>query len=306
MSSEPLSSEPVSSERLGASEPDAGVLVELERLAVQVATEAALLIADRAAAGVLDTKSTATDVVTQMDRRSQELIADLLREARPDDAFFGEEGGDRQGSSGITWVVDPIDGTVNYVYDIPAFAVSVAAVVGDPRVPGQWRPVAAAIVNPISGERFWARVGGGAWRQRGRHAPRQIAVSTQGELALALVATGFAYDAATRHWQARVLVPVLPQIRDIRRGGSAALDLCHVADGSLDGYYERGLNPWDLAAGWLLVLEAGGQVTNLAGDPPDRAMTIAGGALCDPLRELLGAAISGVDDTPDGPGGMKA
>ncbi|MFZ1579440.1 MAG: inositol monophosphatase family protein, partial [Nostocoides sp.] len=146
MSSEPLSSEPV-----GASEPDAGVLVELERLAVQVATEAALLIADRAAAGVLDTKSTATDVVTQMDRRSQELIADLLREARPDDAFFGEEGGDRQGSSGITWVVDPIDGTVNYVYDIPAFAVSVAAVVGDPRVPGQWRPVAAAIVNPISG-----------------------------------------------------------------------------------------------------------------------------------------------------------
>ena len=233
-----------------------------------------------------------------MDRRAQALIADRLRAARPQDAFFGEEGGAATGTSGVTWVVDPIDGTVNYVYDIPAYAVSVAAAVGDPRVPGEWRPVAGAVVNPVSGERFWARSGGGAWRQRGRLEATRVRVSTQADLALSLVGTGFGYAAPVRAWQARVLAPILPRVRDIRRIGSAALDLCRIAEGSLDAYYERGLNPWDLAAGWLLVTEAGGTVTGLQGDPPTGDMLIAGGAAAAAMRDLLVAVLDKVGPVP--------
>lgn len=263
------------------------LLGELKALALHAATEAALLIRDRSAASVSATKSSRTDVVTEMDRRSQELIADLVRRARPQDGFYGEEQGEGEGTSGITWVVDPIDGTVNYVYDIPAFAVSIAAVEGDPRTPGAWRPLAGAVVNPVSGERFWARRGGGSHRQRGRGAATRLRASVQVDLALSLVGTGFGYAAPTRAAQARLLVDVIPNVRDIRRFGSAALDLCHVADGTLDAFYESGLNPWDLAAGWLLVTEAGGEVSNLSGGAPDAAWTIAGGAAFGPLRDLL-------------------
>lgn len=268
-------------------QPDPALLEELQRVALQAATEAALLVADRSAAGVSATKSSATDVVTEMDRRSEELLATVLGAARPDDAFFGEEGGATDGASGITWVVDPIDGTVNYVYDIPAFAVSVAAVTGDPGTPGAWRPVAAAVVNPISGERFWAHRGGGAWRQRGRHQGVRLQVSSQHELAQCLVGTGFAYDARVRAEQAQVLTSVLPRVRDIRRAGSAALDLCHVADGTLDCFYERALNPWDLAGGWLMVTEAGGSAANLAGQDPDAGLTVAAGASFEALLQVL-------------------
>ena len=191
---------------------DAALLRDLEGFALGVASEAALLIAERAEAGVSATKSSPTDVVTEMDRRAQALIEERIAAYRPQDAFFGEEDGNRAGSSGITWVVDPIDGTVNYVYDIPAYAVSVAAVVGDPRTPGAWTPVAGAVVNPVSGERFWARAGGGASRQRGRLGATRIGVSTQRDLSLALIGTGFGYEPATRAWQARVLAP-LPRRR---------------------------------------------------------------------------------------------
>ncbi|MCI1261387.1 MAG: inositol monophosphatase [Tetrasphaera jenkinsii] len=268
---------------------DAALLRDLEGFALGVASEAALLIAERAEAGVSATKSSPTDVVTEMDRRAQALIEERIAAYRPQDAFFGEEDGNRAGSSGITWVVDPIDGTVNYVYDIPAYAVSVAAVVGDPRTPGAWTPVAGAVVNPVSGERFWARAGGGASRQRGRLGATRIGVSTQRDLSLALIGTGFGYEPATRAWQARVLAPLLPRVRDIRRFGSAALDLCHVADGSLDGYYERGLNPWDMAAGSLIVTEAGGTVSGLDGAPASRDLVIAGGACANDLNLLLQA-----------------
>ncbi len=281
--------------------PDDALLRDLERLALGVASEAALLVTERGAAGeVSATKSTPTDVVTEMDRRAQALIADRIRAARPTDAFFGEEGGAAAGTSGLTWVVDPIDGTVNYVYDIPAYAVSVAVVVGDPRTPGQWKPVAGAVVNPVSGERFWARSGGGASRQRGRLAPTTLCVSTQSDLGLSLVGTGFGYAADTRAWQARVLAPILPRVRDIRRIGSAALDLCRVAEGSLDAFYERGLNPWDMAAGWLVVTEAGGAVTGLDGGDPNGDLLIAGGAAAAPLRDLLGAVLDRVGPHPAG------
>lgn len=270
----------------------------LARLALDIASEAGLLIAHRNAsdAAVAATKTSATDVVTAMDQRSQSLIAQLLRAARPGDGFLGEEGADVAGTTGITWVVDPIDGTVNYVYDIPAYAVSVAAVIGDPRQPGGWEPVAGAVVNPVSGERFWARRGGGAWRQRGRLEAERLQVSRQSVLGQSLIGTGFSYSPHTRAWQARMLTPVLPAIRDIRRFGSAALDLCHVADGTLDGYYERGLNPWDLAAGWLVVTEAGGWVGGITKDFADHSMTVAGGAVAAELRALLSSVLATVGD----------
>lgn len=250
---------------------------ELAEIALTVAGEAAHLIVDERPRdlGVAETKSSATDIVTVMDQRSQDLLLARLGELRPQDGFAGEERGGRTGESGITWVVDPIDGTVNYLYAIPAYAVSVAAVVGDPTTDGAWHPVAAAVINPVTGERFTASLGGGAWRAVGDEPPRRLQVG-ETALAQALCGTGFGYDADRRAWQAAVLTDVLPRVRDIRRLGSAALDLCRVADGSLDVYYERGLNPWDFAAGWLVATEAGAVVTDLAGGAPRADLTIAG------------------------------
>jgi myo-inositol-1(or 4)-monophosphatase len=193
---------------------DAALLRDLEGFALGVASEAALLIAERAEAGVSATKSSPTDVVTEMDRRAQALIEERIAAYRPQDAFFGEEDGNRAGSSGITWVVDPIDGTVNYVYDIPAYAVSVAAVVGDPRTPGavdaRWpgpssTPSRASASGPARAAARGVNAGGSA--------PRRIAVSTQRELALALVGDRLRrMTPATRAWQARVLVPAASRV----------------------------------------------------------------------------------------------
>lgn len=264
-------------------------------IAERVALEAGRLIVDQRPPDleVAETKSSVTDVVTVMDQRSQDLLLARLGELRPDDGFAGEERGGRAGASGLTWVVDPIDGTVNYLYGIPAYAVSVAAVVGDPGVPGAWRPVAGAVVNPVTGERFTASLGGGARRSVGETV-RTLGVSDP-ELGLALCGTGFGYDAERRRWQGDVLARVLPRVRDIRRLGSAALDLCRVADGSLDVYYERGLNPWDMAAGWLVATEAGALVTDLDGGHPGAAMTVAGGARAHAsLRSVLAEVVTQV------------
>lgn len=249
----------------------------LAAVAEQVAVEAGRLIVEERPAdlGVAETKTSMTDVVTVMDQRSQDLLRTRLAELRPEDGFAGEERGGHAGTSGLTWVVDPIDGTVNYLYALPAYAVSVAAVVGDPAVVGAWRPVAGAVVDPVTGERFTASLGGGARKAVGESV-RALRVGDP-ELSLALCGTGFGYDAERRRWQGEVLARLLPQVRDIRRFGSAALDLCRVADGSLDAYYERGLNPWDFAAGWLVAEEAGALVTGLDEGHPGEAMTIAGG-----------------------------
>ncbi|UUZ46068.1 inositol monophosphatase family protein [Janibacter limosus] len=250
---------------------------ELARIALTVAVEAGRLVVDErpVGLGVAETKSSATDVVTVMDQRSRDHLLARLGELRPRDGFAGEERGARASDSGITRVVDPIDGTVNYLYEIPAYAVSVAAAVGDPGVDGAWQPVAGAVVNPVTGERYTAWAGGGAWRSIGDAQPRRLQVR-ETSLGQALCGTGFGYDADRRAWQAAVLSHVLPQVRDIRRLGSAALDLCRVAEGSLDVYYERGLNPWDMAAGWLVATEAGALVSDLHGRAPGAELTLAG------------------------------
>ena len=256
--------------------PGDDVLGELERLAVEVALEAGRLIVDDRPAdlGVAKTKSTATDVVTVMDQRAQDLLRSRLQAARPGDGFLGEEEGGTDRESEITWVVDPIDGTVNYLYAIPSYAVSVAAVVGDPTTAGAWHPVAGAVVNPVTGDLFHARLGGGARVRRGAGDSQPLVIGRPPSLDHALAGTGFGYDRRRRLWQSTMLVDVLPHLRDIRRIGSAALDICAVAAGTLDCYFERGLNPWDLAAAWLVLTEAGGEFTGLDGRAPDQWMVV--------------------------------
>lgn len=254
---------------------------ELRLLAEAVARDTGALLRDQLDRARLEvgTKSSATDMVTEMDRAAEARIVEGLLGARPDDGMVGEEGTDRPGTSGVRWIVDPLDGTTNYLYALPGFAVSIAAEV-DGRI------VAGVVLDVVRDELFSATVGGGATRDG---AP--IAPSACTELPLALVATGFAYDAARRARQAAVLVEVLPRVRDIRRFGAAAVDLCTVACGRLDGYWERGLAPWDLAAGALIASEAGAVVTDFDGGPPARGAVVAAApGIAAPLRALLLAA----------------
>jgi myo-inositol-1(or 4)-monophosphatase len=272
--------------------PDLGVaaLGRLESLATELAVEAGRLVTQERPSAVSSaaTKSSDTDIVTVMDTRSEALLRGRLSVRRPEDAILGEEGDDRPGTSGLTWVLDPIDGTVNYLYDLPMYAVSVAVATGDPRS-GAWAPVAGAVCVPRLGVVWHARKGGGAWRRelaQARDIP--VRVSAQSDLHHALLGTGFGYLPQTRAAQGVTVAALLPLVRDIRRIGSAAYDLCLVAQGSLDVYYESGLHPWDLAAGWLLVCEAGGVVADGGSGPPDGMLTVAGNrVLVSRLQELL-------------------
>ncbi len=246
--------------------------LELAALASDVAREAGELARRRREEGVhlAATKSTLADIVTEADREVEELIRARLREARPGDGFLGEESDAAAGETGITWIVDPIDGTVNYAYGIPAYCVSIAAVRGD-AVPLRWEALTAAVFAPAAGELFTASRGHGAWLGE-----RRLAVTTETP-AGALLATGFGYDPSTHDGDLATVRRVMTMARDLRRAGSAALDLAYVAAGRLDGYFERGLKPWDLAAGALLVSEAGGTVS-LLDAASARPMLIAGGA----------------------------
>ena len=216
------------------------------------------------------TKSTPTDPVTIVDTETEQVIRDELARLRPDDRVLGEEGGgDLAGadSGEVVWVVDPIDGTVNFLYGIPAYSVSVAAVRGG-------RPVAGAVADIAASALYAAAAGHGATRTGPDGVPEQLRCTPVGSARMALVATGFGYGVARRTQQARVVAELLPHIRDIRRIGSAALDLCMVAEGRVDAHYEHGLNPWDWAAGALIAAEAGA-VLRL----PPLATTGAEGAL---------------------------
>jgi myo-inositol-1(or 4)-monophosphatase len=264
-----------------AASPDPHALLSL---AVDVAREAAALVArGRAtAAEQVDVKSSPVDVVTAVDTASEELIVGRLLAARPDDGVLGEEGASRPGSSGVRWVVDPIDGTVNFLYGLPAYAVSIAA-----EVDGQVR--AGAVLNVATGELFTATSGGGAHLSTpSRAAPVRLGGSRPESLEQTLVATGFGYRAEQRRAQGAVVADLLPRVRDIRRNGSAALDLCSAAAGRVDAYYELYLNPWDHAAGALVAAEAGLVVTGLPGRPFAEPMAIAvAPSVAEPFVELI-------------------
>jgi myo-inositol-1(or 4)-monophosphatase len=263
---------------------------ELLDLAAATAREAAALVArGRATATAhVDVKSSPVDMVTAVDWACEELITARLLGARPDDGLLGEEGGERTGTSGVRWIVDPIDGTTNFVYGLPAYAVSIAA-----EVDGQVR--AGAVLNAATGELFTATAGGGAQLAgggaqlvRGSVAPVRLTGSRPVSLEQALVATGFGYRAELRRRQGAVVAGLLPQVRDIRRYGSSALDLCTAAAGRVDAYYELDLSPWDHAAGALVAAEAGLVVTGLPGQTFARPMAIAvARSVAEPFVELL-------------------
>ena len=251
---------------------------DLLALAERVAREAGELLVSGADDLRVDvtTKSSGTDMVSEMDQASEALIVKGILAARPDDAILGEETGTRGGTSGVRWVIDPLDGTTNYLYRHPIWAVSVAAEVdGEVQV--------GVVASPGVQEVFSAERGKGAWLNG-----EPIAVSTEDDLASALIGTGFGYVASRRAQQATVLPHLLPAVRDIRRNGVASLDLCWVACGRLDGYFEAGGQPWDVAAGLLIATEAGAVASGLDGGPvaPDSVM-VANPGVAPALFELL-------------------
>jgi myo-inositol-1(or 4)-monophosphatase len=247
-------------------------------LAVAAARSAGALLLARfggPAQGV-GTKSSATDMVSDADREAERLIRDAILSARPRDALVGEEGAAARGGSGVRWLVDPLDGTTNFLYGIPAFAVSIACA-------DEGGALLGVVHDPCRDETFAATRGAGT-RLNGEPAR----VSPCPQLAEALVATGFSYAPAERDRQARALTAILPRVRDIRRGGSAALDLAWVACGRLDGYFEGPLMPWDVDAGVLLVVEAGGRVARLSQGAQDGERVVAScAAIHEGLLELV-------------------
>ena len=274
--------------------PDGVTVPALRALAQALATEAGDVVRALRPERVVvaSTKSSDVDPVTAMDRAVEELLVARLTTERPEDAILGEEGDDVPGTSGLTWVVDPIDGTVNYLYGVASYAVSVAVVSGPPD-PAKWTVLAGCVHDVVTGRTWSAGRGEGATLD-GVPLPDV----EPAPLSRSLVGTGFGYAASRRAGQARVLTHVLPHVRDIRRLGSAAIDLCLLAQGSYDLYHERGLNPWDMAAGSLVAEEAGASVVGLRGHAPGVTMTIAGRG---PALEQLVAILEAADaDAPDG------
>jgi myo-inositol-1(or 4)-monophosphatase len=234
-----------------------------------LAQRTALAAADHLRAAVdrtdllISSKDSHTDLVTDADQASEALILDHLLSARPHDGMIAEEGTAITGTSGVDWMVDPLDGTTNFVYGHPGFSVSIAATVdGIPSI--------GVVADVLTGDLFAASLGGGATRNGST-----VRCSEPSGLDRALVATGFSYEPDRRRRQAEILTEVLPQIRDIRRMGGAAIDLCSVACGRVDAYFERGLQPWDLAAGAVIASEAGARVGDLTGGPPSDAYCLA-------------------------------
>jgi len=278
--------------------PDPADLLALARAACDAADS--LLVAGLARrhdeAWQVWSKSSATDLATEMDVAAERVVVETLLTARPFDVVLGEEGGvQRSGDlvaaetreDVVTWVVDPLDGTTNYVYALPHWAVSIAAQVNGVTVAG-------VVSVPMMGERFTAVAGGGAWLHDSGNAARRLVVAEPPTAAQALVATGFGYAEQRRREQGAVIASLLPAVRDIRRLGAAAIDLCHVACGRVDAYFERGLQPWDLAAGQLIAAEAGARVEGLEGALAGEEMVIAAApGLFVELHDLISSASHG-------------
>jgi myo-inositol-1(or 4)-monophosphatase len=257
---------------------------DLLAVAVGAARAAAELVGERSRGEVTvaATKSSDVDVVTEADRAAERLIRARIAAARPDDAVLGEEGDDVAGTTGVRWVVDPIDGTVNYLYGLPQFAVSIAV-----EVDGE--VVAGVVLNIATGVEFTAYVDeDGTIRSRRDGEPLRVRATAP--MSQRLVGTGFGYDAGLRELQARALVRLIPQVRDIRRLGSCSLDLCHVAEGSLDGYVEEGVNLWDHAAGGLVAQGAGATVEVTTGVGGGRLVLCAPADGFAALRTVVAAA----------------
>lgn len=256
--------------------------LELRDLAASIAVEAGAMVLEGRRLGTLETgtKSSATDMVTQFDRASEELIVGRITDARPDDAIVGEEGTSSPGTSGISWLVDPIDGTTNFLFDLPGYAVSIAAA-------DEQGTVAGAVFVPRTGELFFAARGDGAWR-RDAFGDHRLRCSSATDLSSALVATGFSYLPERRTTQAERIAKLIHRVRDIRRFGAAAVDLCHVAAGRVDVYFEEHLGPWDLAAGELIASEAGCRSGTFDGGPvvPAEVLVAAPGVF-DEMAALI-------------------
>ena len=268
---------------------------QLAEVALTIAREAGeLAMRGRAEVRIESTKSSPQDIVTQVDRACESLIRERLAEVRPRDGFLGEETGstDGQQPNSIRWIVDPIDGTVNYFYGLPNWAVSIAA-------ERDGETLAGVVVAPALAEEYLAFTGGGSYRVETEQW-RRLSCSAQQDLPMSLVSTGFGYRKDRRVQQARVIAQLLPEIRDIRRCGSAAIDLCWVGAGRVDAYFEQGLKPWDLAAGAIVATEAGARVGGLRGDPAAERMTLAAPpALFDGLERRLSALDADRNDSVD-------
>lgn len=246
-------------------------------LAVDLARQAGqLALSMHSGLGGHDTKSTPTDVVTEADHACEALLADGIRAARPGDGVLGEEGASSDGTTGVRWVVDPIDGTVNYLYGLPQWCVSIGIEVDGVTQVG--------VVFDAAKQELWTAVRGGGALLNGA----RLRCSQASDLAQSMVATGFSYDARRRAAQGRNLATLLPVVRDVRRLGSGALDLCAVAAGRVDAYYEQGLNPWDMSAGLLIATEAGARTGDLRSGSASSLMVVAAApGVFDPLVELL-------------------
>ena len=248
---------------------------ELLELARKVGLDAGALLMERPPAFEIESKSTAIDIATQMDKKAEKFIVESLLAARPNDGIIGEEGSAVESKSGITWVIDPLDGTVNYFYGLPGWNVSIAAKDKDGSIVG-------VVTAPTINSTWWATRGGGAF-----YNGHQIRCNEPIAVDRALIATGFQYDVAHRTTQMTDLAKLVPLARDVRRNGAAAVDLCHVAMGALDGYYEAGLKEWDWAAGGLVATEAGARFAQY-GQEPLRTTLAAGPTLHAHLASLLG------------------
>ena len=246
--------------------PSTVLVDELLALALVTAEKAGELLTARPDTFDISQKSSARDFATHMDLASEELIVGSLLAARPLDGIIGEEGADRDSKSGISWIIDPIDGTVNYFYNLPGWNISIAAKDGDGVIVG-------VVFAPTLNSLWHATRGGGAFLNN-----RRIHVSSPDSLQDSLIATGFSYDPAERIRQGEKIATLIPKVRDIRRNGAAAVDLCNVASGAVDGYFESGLKEWDLAAGGLIAREAGAIVSGRGGAPAGEAMVIAAGS----------------------------
>lgn len=265
----------------------------LARIAWQAAEAAGRFLLDERPAELrIRTKTSPTDPVTEMDQGAEQIVVDAIQMERPDDGLLGEEGSDVVGSTGVRWIIDPLDGTVNYIYGIPMWAVSIGVEIegvidcGVVMVPGQR-------------EGFIGLHGRGAWHVRDGTAQR-IAPRRDLDLAMALVATGFGYAPEQRTMQTTLLKAIAPAIRDIRRFGSCAVDLCWLALGRFDAYYEQGVHAWDFAAGAVIAREAGCLVTGLESEEPTHDMLIAAPTgLHDQLRTRMRAELQSMGRSSD-------